>query len=98
MVLRFQWNVLVFLFCLLGCSLPAAAETVGNSLYQHLQKKKPLASLTPSWLDVQPSRLEVVRLVMDFGKAGLLRNIVLAVSPRVLTEYNGGMESLIPGS
>ena len=53
MTLRFRWNVLVLLFCLLGCSLPAAAGAEGNALHQFLQKKKPLASLMPSWLDVQ---------------------------------------------
>ncbi len=73
MALRFQWKILVFLFCLLGCSLPAAAETEENSLYQHLQKKKPLASLTPSWLDVQlehRTRYETFNRSFKKGQAG----------------------------
>jgi len=73
MTLRFQWNVLVFLFCLLGCGLPAAAETEESSLYQHLHKKKTLASLTPSWLDVQlehRTRYETFNHSFKKGQAG----------------------------
>ena len=73
MVLRFQWNVLVFLFCLLGYSLPAAAETEENTLCQHLHKKKTLASLMPSWLDVQlehRTRYETFNHSFKKGQAG----------------------------
>lgn len=72
-MLRFRWNFIIFLFCLLGCSLPAAAGTEGNALYQLLQKNQPLASLTPSWLDVQlehRTRYETFNQSFTNGLAG----------------------------